>query len=163
MLNDKYDWILDFTNINDEDFHDEFLKMTRDLSSEVMKKIKDRREMHCDCKRYELFLKDDNEELLLIIDKKSNKYVLKVKNLNEKKFNDLVADAETMDLLCLQSYTDDREKRSEFFTRICVDDEENIYIDFIQRGDNQIVKRRLCPINYYDILQNIESVKTKKR
>lgn len=162
MFDYKYDWILDFVNIRNEEFHKEFVKMMCVVPIKVVEKLRCRKNYRFSGQDYELFLNDD-EEFKLVVNKTNEKYMLKIKNLTEKKFNALVAKEETMSLLYLQSYACDTGKKNEFYAKMSVDDKENIYVDCIQRENGKITKRDSYPIDYYGIIQNVESVESKKK
>lgn len=152
MFDYKYDWILDFININDEEFHDEFFSMMKVVSLEVTKELKDKKKWHVKGRKYEFFLKDVQNELLFMIEREDGKYVLCVNGVKEIKEGE-------DEVLSLKKYSIEGDLKECYCAKMCVDDEENIYITLTNKDGEEA----LYPIDYYDVLQNIESAEAKKK
>ncbi len=167
MLDQDYDWILDFVNVSDEDFHKELFEMVQELPRYVYKQLKEKEKLHINNSNYELYLNTINDEngkkLSLNIDKIDERFCLAIKKLTEEELeriidNNLDYEIMTLDHLYMQ---DNGEVCYEIKLR--VDDKDNInvvstrFVNGIEECENSF------PIDYEDLLHIVEPKQTIKR
>ena len=167
MLDQDYDWILDFVNVNDESFHNELFEMVKVLPRYVYEQLKEKQKLHIDNSKYELALNkikdEDGEKLSLNIDKIDERFCLTIKKLTEEELEKITNDNLDYEIMTLDHLYMQDDVGVYYKVELRVDDRDNIN-DVVAKVVNGLEDyENSFPIDYEDLIHIIEAKQNIKR
>ncbi len=167
MLDQDYDWILDFVNVNDESFHNELFEMVKVLPRYVYKQLKEKQKLHIDNSKYELALNkikdEDGEKLSLNIDKIDEKFCLTIKKLTEEELEKITNDNLDYEIMTLDHLYMQDDVGVYYKVELRVDDRDNINIVSTRVVNGLEDYENSFPIDYEDLIHIVETKQNIKR
>ena len=167
MLDQDYDWILDFVNVNDERFHNELFEMVKVLPRYVYEQLKEKQKLHIDNSKYELALNkikdEDGEKLSLNIDKIDERFFLTIKKLTEEELEKITNDNLDYEIMTLDHLYMQDDVGVYYKVELRVDDRDNINIVSTRVVNGLEDYENSFPIDYEDLIHIIETKQNIKR
>lgn len=167
MLDQDYDWILDFVNVNDEDFHNELFEMVKVLPRYVYKQLKEKQKLHINNSKYELALNkindEDGEKLSLNIDKIDERFSLIIKKLTEEELEKMANDNLDYEIMTLNHLYMQDDVGVYYKVKLSADDRDNINVVVAKVVNGLKDYETSFPIDYEDLLQTVETKQNIKR